>query len=186
MKAFTIDAENNITVHASAKAAPKTEGIETFTSEKALAELAAAWPASRLVDIWNSLAGVTPVKKFTDRKKAVARIWKAIQNLGEAEAPQSAYVAPEEAPAKKKASRAKKAPTAATKAQGSREGSKTANVLELLRRKGGVTARELMTATGWQAHSVRGFISGTVGKKMGLTVISAKSDDGERTYSLAS
>ncbi|MGA2717210.1 MAG: hypothetical protein ABSG41_29380, partial [Bryobacteraceae bacterium] len=101
MKAFTIDAENNIVFHASAKAAPKTEGIEVFASEKALAELAVAWPADRLVEIWNSIPGVTPVKKFTDRKKAVARIWKAIQNLGGAEAPQSAHVAPEEAPAKK-------------------------------------------------------------------------------------
>jgi hypothetical protein len=42
-----------------------------------------------------------------------------------------------------------------------------------------------MTATCWQAHSVRGFISGTVGKKMGLTVVSTKSQAGERTYSLA-
>jgi hypothetical protein len=42
MKAFTIDAENNIVVHASAKAAPKTEGTELFTSQDALAELAAA------------------------------------------------------------------------------------------------------------------------------------------------
>ncbi|MGA2717152.1 MAG: DUF3489 domain-containing protein [Bryobacteraceae bacterium] len=127
---------------------------------------------------------MTPVKKFTDRKKAVSRIWKAIQNLGGTEAPQSAHVAPEEAPAKKKPSRAKKTPTAATKAKGSREGSKTATVLELLKRKGGVTAKELMTATGWQAHSVRGFISGTVGKKMGLTVESNKGADGERTYSI--
>lgn len=85
MKAFTIDAENNITVHASTKAAPKTEGTEVFTSEKALAELAAAWPAARLVEIFNSLAGVTPIKKFADRKKAVARIWAAIQNLGQTE-----------------------------------------------------------------------------------------------------
>jgi Protein of unknown function (DUF3489) len=56
--------------------------------------------------------------------------------------------------------------------------------LELLKRKGGVTAKELMTATGWQPHSVRGFISGTVSKKMGLTVESAKGADGERTYSI--
>jgi len=81
MKAFTIDADNNITFHASAKAAPKTEGAETFTSEKALGELATAWPASRLIEIFNSLTGVTPVKKFTDRKKAVARIWKELQKL---------------------------------------------------------------------------------------------------------
>ena len=42
-----------------------------------------------------------------------------------------------------------------------------------------------MKATGWQAHTVRGFISGTLGKKMGLTVASIKSDSGERTYSIA-
>src|ERR1700689_4329193 len=103
MKAFTIDAENNIVVHASARAASKTEGIEVFANENVLTELAAAWPASRLVDIFNNLAGVTPVKKFTDRKKAVARIWKAIQTLGGAEAPQGTDVASEEAPAQKKA-----------------------------------------------------------------------------------
>ena len=41
-----------------------------------------------------------------------------------------------------------------------------------------------MKATGWQAHSVRGFISGTLGKKMGLKVASAKAEDGERSYSI--
>ncbi len=55
-----------------------------FTSESALAELAATWPTSRLVEIYNSLAGVTPVKKFKDRATAVSRIWKAIQTLGDA------------------------------------------------------------------------------------------------------
>ena len=63
MKAFTIDDDNNITFHASAKAAPKTEGIEVFTSEKALGEVAVAWPASRLIDIFNSLTGVTTVTR---------------------------------------------------------------------------------------------------------------------------
>jgi hypothetical protein len=43
-----------------------------------------------------------------------------------------------------------------------------------------------MSATGWQAHSVRGFISGVLGKRMGLTVESAKCEDGKRTYSVAS
>lgn len=44
--------------------------------------------------------------------------------------------------------------------------------------------RELMKITGWQAHSVRGFLSGTIGKKMGLIVTSTKSEDGERSYSI--
>ena len=42
-----------------------------------------------------------------------------------------------------------------------------------------------MSATGWQAHSVRGFISGSLGKKMGLTVDSFKREDGERGYRIA-
>jgi hypothetical protein len=57
-------------------------------------------------------------------------------------------------------------------------------VLDLLKRAGGVTSKELMQATGWQPHSVRGFLSGTVGKKMGLKVVSAKAESGERSYSL--
>jgi hypothetical protein len=77
-----------------------------------------------------------------------------------------------------------KAPKGAPKAKGSREGSKTAQILDLLKRPGGVSSKELMETTGWQAHSVRGFLSGTVGKKLGLTVVSTKGETGERTYSI--
>ena len=65
-----------------------------------------------------------------------------------------------------------------------REGSKSAKIVAVLTRQGGATSKDLMKATGWQAHSVRGFLSGTVGKKMGLTVVSTKADDGERCYSI--
>jgi hypothetical protein len=99
-------------------------------------------------------------------------------------AKRGAHVAPKKGKAAKKASPAKKAPKGAKKAAGARDGSKTARVLELLKRPSGVTAKELMKATDWQAHSVRGFLSGTVGKKMGLTVTSTKGEDGERTYSV--
>jgi len=85
----------------------------------------------------------------------------------------------------KKASPAKTAKKAkSAKAEGVREGSKTAKVLDLLKRPGGATMKELMKATDWQPHSVRGFISGTVGKKMKLTVESTKGEDGERSYSI--
>jgi hypothetical protein len=51
---------------------------------------------------------------------------------------------------------------------------------------GGTTLKTLMEAFGWQAHSVRGFISGTLTKKMGLNVVSTKGEDGQRTYTIAS
>jgi len=104
-------------------------------------------------------------------------------------------VAPAKGKSGNKASPAKKAPKGAKKASGGRDGSKAAKkgiregtktetILDLLKRPGGATSKELMKASGWQAHSVRGFLSGTVGKKMGLTIVSTKSEDGERSYSV--
>ena len=95
-----------------------------------------------------------------------------------------APVAPKKAKAGKKASPAKKAPKGAKKANTARDGSKAAKVLDLLKHKDGATLKELMKATGWQAHSVRGFLSGTVRKKLGLTVVSTKAESGERSYSV--
>jgi hypothetical protein len=273
MKAFTIGADNNITVHASAKVAPKTEGTEFFTNENALAELAAAWPAARLVDIFSSLAGVTPVKKFADRKKAVARIWAAIQNLGQTEkeagetarpeavisestecapaatvAPQASDVAsPGRATRKKATSPEPPAETAAinvencaqllrvaaqtqgpywdalreleeaigfeiddpgdldeatveslierhqarrsrsTGTRGMRENSKASQVIAMLRREGGTTLEEIMTAMGWQKHTTRAVLSagGSLTKKHGLVVTSEKAGE-KRVYSIKS
>jgi len=99
-------------------------------------------------------------------------------------AKRGAHVTPKKGKSAKKASPAKKPPKGAKKATVARDGSKTAKVVDLLKRPSGATLKELMKATGWQPHSVRGFLSGTVGKKMGLTVVSTKGDDGERTYSL--
>jgi hypothetical protein len=107
-------------------------------------------------------------------------------------APRRPRVAPSKAKSGKKATPAKKADKPAkpvkkagkAKPAGAREGSKTEKVLELLRRPDGATLKEIMKATGWQPHSVRGFLSGTIGKKMGLTVNSTKGEGGERSYSL--
>ena len=234
MKNFTIENEtNNIMIHGSAKEAEAVPNSERFSNEAALAKMAANWAAARLVEIWNSLPGETPVKKFKDRATAVSRIWKAIQGLGHSApapaeepatapevapapeqeasetvqpeaaipattesapaapvAPQSPDAAPEEAPAKKKAIRAKKAPKPATKAakpagSGPRESSKTAQLIEMLKRAGGTTLEEIMTAMGWLKHTTRAMLSagGSLTKKHGLVVTSEKVGD-ERRYSI--
>jgi hypothetical protein len=81
MKTFTIDTDNNITVHSSRKAARET-GAGVFATEEQFADLIGP-DNKRLVEIWNGLSGVKPVAKFANRKAATERIWKAIQGLGE-------------------------------------------------------------------------------------------------------
>ena len=69
---------------------------------------------------------------------------------------------------------------------GKRDGTKKAVILRMLQRPAGVSLRKLMAATGWQAHSVRGFLSAAVGKRMGLKVASSKGEDGQRVYRIQS
>ena len=65
-----------------------------------------------------------------------------------------------------------------------RPGTKQALLIDLLRRKNGATLDEAIEATGWQAHSVRGAISGTLKKKLGLTVTSKVVDGRGRVYQI--
>jgi len=177
MTTFTIDVDNNITALGSDEQAKDNPEAERFGSAQALASLAEKWPATRLVEIWNSLPGQTPVKRFTSRKAAVGRVWKAIQSLAPDSGPQAPRVASKKARPGKQTSGTRKRGTA-------RKGSKTAKILDLLKRPGGTTLKGLMAATKWQAHSVRGFLSGTVGKGLGLRVKSNKEANSERTYSI--
>ena len=98
MKTFTIENESNdITLHTTIQEAEAVPNAERFRNEAALAKLAANWPAARLVDIWNSVPGATPLKKFKDRATAVSRIWKSLQSLGDtppSEAPNRPVVVP--------------------------------------------------------------------------------------------
>ena len=86
--------------------------------------------------------------------------------------------------AKKGAKASKKAAKPAAKKAAPRAESKGAQILEMIGRSKGATLAEIMKATDWQAHSVRGFIS-TAGKKHGVKIESAKNDAGEPTYKIA-
>src|ERR1022692_2356477 len=197
MTTFTINETNEIVAFSNQDeaAAATTTPFDSFSSQKELAELAKAWPAERLVAIWNSLTGVTPVESYKSNKAAVARIWARIQGLGDA-------AQPETTPAKPKANKKAKGRAQAAKAaqepkakiarksgesgepKAARTGTKSEEVIAMLKRKGGATLAEIMAHTGWQKHTTRGWVSGFLGKKMGIAVESFKSDKGDRTYKI--
>jgi hypothetical protein len=193
------DESNNVAVHSSAKEADAVRNSERFSNEAALARLAVNWPTSRLVSIWNNLAGETPVRKFRNRKLAVSRIWQSVQRLGgdRMEDRENEKRAPE-SPAKRIALQR---PEAVSEASGENDidsrpsriaatnaethgktGNRSQAILALLKQPEGTTLGAIVQSTGWQAHSVRGFISGTVRNKMGLNVISTRDESGVRTY----
>jgi hypothetical protein len=139
---FTIDIENNISAFATQEeaAASSTNPFESFAGQKELTQLAAAWPAERLVAIWNSLPGVEPVKAFKTAQSGASKIWKSIQGLGKAAEPakpkaKGGAKEAKGAPAKgkttkratpaKNAPKAKKSPASEEKPKGIRGGSKT-------------------------------------------------------------
>ena len=110
-----------------------------------------------------------------------------------------ATVAPEKASSKKVAKRRKSAPRSQKTATGAkgrkaragkkaasagRTQSKGAQILEMIGRAKGATLAEIMEATSWQAHSVRGFIS-TAGKKHHVKIESSKNESGGRVYRIA-
>ena len=106
-------------------------------------------------------------------------------------------VEPDQAPAPLRMRRRRRGTAKAPKQQlrrkgavGSRNGTKPASgkqtkqqtCLDLLGRREGATIEDLEQATGWQKHSVRGFLAGAVKKKLGLTLVSEKPDAGPRRY----
>jgi hypothetical protein len=187
MATFTIDSENNIVAHTVPPAG--SDESQSFSTAKELAKLTPEWPVSRLVDTRNSFASVAPfddlkpVKKFTDRNAAVARIWKAVQRLSPDVAPPATPVATERTRSKKspaKASRRAEAQKGATESRTN----KKAEVIEIMERAKGVMLDEIIEATGWQKHTVRGFVS-ILANKGGEKIESSKTAAGERCYRIA-
>jgi Protein of unknown function (DUF3489) len=117
------------------------------------AEIAAsALSLGQMVAVWNALPGTTAISKFKDRKTAAQRLWTAFARLP---------LDPEPADSTDPPAR-----------------SKQAQVIGLLQRPQGATIDEIATVMGWQRHTVRGLISGALKKKLGLQVISEKTERG--------
>jgi Protein of unknown function (DUF3489) len=102
----------------------------------------------------------------------------------------TSITAPAQVPAKETAKtesdgrRGRKGAKRTAKARPTRTGTKTAKILRLLERPNGASLTELTKASGWQPHSIRGFLSGAVRGKMRLKITSIKREDGERAYHL--
>ena len=113
---------------------------------------AAALSGKQLLALWNALPGVEKRRKVGDRDGLIDELWAAIEVLPEPESPSD-----------------------------SKQPSKQDEVIAMLRRPEGVTVDEVANVTGWLRHTVRGVLSGTLKKKLGLTLASAKEERG-RVY----
>ena len=112
---------------------------------------AARLSGKRLLALWNALPDVEKRKKVGDREELIDQLWSAIERLPD----------PERIDAKRP--------------------SKQAEVIAMLRRPEGATVDQVANATGWQRHTVRGLFSGTLKKKLGLTLASTNEERG-RVY----
>lgn len=175
MRAYTIDSDNNITVHATRKAARET-GADVFDTVENLAELIGP-DNTRLVEIWNSLTGVAPVSRFASRAVAVRRIFAEVQKMTAPVA--EAIAATQAGAAGKTASKPRPPRKTNNNSTEPKTGSRKEVLIGLISRPAGASLEELMVALDWQKHSLRGFIS-TLGKTM--TIESFKTEQGVRTY----
>src|ERR1700751_994727 len=109
----------------------------------------------RLLALWNALPGVEKKRKVGDRETLIDQLWSAIEALPD--------------------------PDQQSDTKGA---SKQAAVIAMLQRPEGATVEEVASAMGWQRHTVRGLFSGTLKKKLGLALASAKEERG-RVYRIA-
>jgi len=113
---------------------------------------AARLSGKRLLALWNALPGIEKRTKVGDRKTLIDQLWSAVEALPD----------PDQESAAKRPS-------------------KQDAVIAMLQRPEGATVDEVASAMGWQCHTVRGVLSGTLKKKLGLTLASAKEERG-RVY----
>src|SRR6202171_5220811 len=108
---------------------------------------AAPLSGKRLLALWNALPGVEKRRRVGDREALIDQLWSSIEMLPD----------PEPQPDPKRPS-------------------KKDVVIAMLRQPEGATVDEVASVTGWQRHTVRGVFSGTVRKKLGLTIASVKEE----------
>ena len=152
---FIIHLDNRSEVSTPSSKLPKFDGSATFETEREFRDVVADWPGNRFVDVWNRLPRAKNVSKFTDRNTAIRRIWKALHEL--------------------------KPATEASPTADACKITKAERVTALLSSPSGASLRAIMVLTGWQPHSVRGFISAQLTKRMGLKIHLFKRN-GERIY----
>ena len=187
---FRLDEDGGISAYATQAEAAKAaaaEGGSTFETFRGLTTITKLKPVQLLVDCWNSLPGVTPVKRFKDRESAVRRIWAVIEESVAPTMREALYPEQHKEPLRQgqtitltMAGLPVPQPEQ-QQAHAPREGSKKAQALAML--KAGTTREALQAAFGWLAHTTRGFLS-ILGKTHKLEV--TKQQDGTRYYRLAS
>ena len=116
---------------------------------------AAQLSGKRLLALWNALPGVEKRKKVGDREALIDQLWTAIEALPDPDQQSDA-----------------------------KHSSKQDAVVAMLQRPEGATVDEVARVMGWQRHTVRGLFSGTLKKKLGLTLASATEEHG-RVYRIA-
>jgi hypothetical protein len=147
---------DTVTAYASA---PVRDSEDELRVRSAKENEASRLTNAQMAAIWNALPGAAPVAKFKDRNTAVQRLWAAFGQLPVASEP-------------------------AGGSAGRRADSKQARVIGLLQRPEGATIDEIASAMEWQRHTVRGLISGGLKKKLGLHVVSERTDRG-RLYRIS-
>lgn len=124
--------------------------------------LAAPLSLATLTALYRARPEARPDRRFKTRAQAAEALWDLLQPE-----PETATLASDGGPAEVAAPPIKQA-----------------LLISLLRREGGATLEELAAATGWQKHSVRGALAGALKRRLGLTILSERTDAG-RTYRIA-
>src|SRR4051794_5657875 len=156
LKTYFISSDDRVVLLDRVGLRKEPEPVVLFSTLEEFTAATSNRPMQLLVRVWNNLPGARSVTRFQNRRIACERIWLAMQNI-------RFERDDEQRPPRPK---------------------KQATVMALLEAPEGATLAALMEATGWQAHSVRGFLSRKISAELGIAVESFRRD-GERVYRIS-